>query len=188
MATRIYTRTGDRGTTALFGGQRVPKYDLRIETYGTVDELASIIGIVRSHSETPADVCSVLDELAALLFVLGSDLATPLEPPPKYPIPRIGKAHVEWLERCIDRWEEELPPLTNFILPGGTLPAAFLHLARTVCRRAERRAVELAEREPIGEFVVPFLNRCSDLLFVAARMVNYRCGAAEIEWKPPAQA
>ncbi|MCS6999681.1 MAG: cob(I)yrinic acid a,c-diamide adenosyltransferase [Bacteroidota bacterium] len=182
MALRIYTKTGDQGTTGLFGGQRVPKYDLRIETYGTVDELNSVLGIVIAHEQTAEDVRAVLLELSSLLFTLGSDLATPLEPPPRYEIPRITALDVAWLEQWIDRWEEELPALKNFILPTGTMPCALLHHARTVCRRAERRAVELAEREQIGEAVVPFLNRCSDFLFVAARIANARAGRDDVVW------
>ncbi|MCX8050942.1 MAG: cob(I)yrinic acid a,c-diamide adenosyltransferase [Chlorobi bacterium] len=185
MATRIYTKTGDRGTTALFGGQRVPKYDLRIETYGTVDELNSVLGVAIAHQQTPTDLRQVLLELSSMLFSLGSDLATPLEPPPRYDVPRIERADIEWLEGWIDRWEEELPPLRQFILPTGSMPSALLHHARTICRRAERCAVALAEREAIGEMVVPFLNRCSDFLFVAARLANLRSGEHDVVWSPP---
>lgn len=184
MATRIYTKTGDSGTTGLFGGQRVPKCDVRIETYGTVDELNSVIGIAIAHEQMPPDVREVLLQLSSLLLVLGSDLATPLEPPPRWNIPRISLADVEWLEQWIDRWEEQLPPLKSFILPTGTVPCALLHQARTICRRAERRAVELAQREPISKAVVPFLNRCSDFLFVAARIANARVGINDVPWKP----
>ncbi|RMF33790.1 MAG: cob(I)yrinic acid a,c-diamide adenosyltransferase [Chlorobiota bacterium] len=182
MAVRIYTKTGDRGTTALFGGQRVPKHALRIECYGTVDELNSVLGIAIAHERMPEQMRDILLELGHRLFALGSDLATPLEPAPRWEVPRIAPSDIEWLEGWIDRWEEELPPLKHFILPTGSMPAALLHQARTVCRRAERRATELAEHEDIGEVVVPFLNRCSDFLFVAARMINHQLGVPDVLW------
>jgi len=182
MATRIYTKTGDRGTTALFGGQRVPKHALRIECYGTVDEINSVLGVGLVLEKMTDQMHSILLELSNLLFTLGSDLATPLDPPPRWEIPRITEQHVTWLEQWIDRWEAELPPLNTFILPTGSMPAALLHHARTICRRAERRATELAEHEPIGDVVVPFLNRCSDFLFVAARVINKNLGRPDVAW------
>jgi cob(I)alamin adenosyltransferase len=180
---KIYTKTGDDGTTGLFGGQRVAKYALRITAYGTVDELNSIIGIALTLEPTHR-LEHPLKHLSSLLFTVGSDLATPLEPPAKYHIPRIESTHVEWLEHLIDEFQEELPPLNNFILPGGTPLSAHLHLARTVCRRAERAAVELSHSENIGDVAVRFLNRLSDFLFVAARMANFLEGVDDVPWIP----
>lgn len=180
---KIYTKTGDDGTTGLFGGQRVSKYSLRITAYGTVDELNSIIGIALS-TDVPRRLIQPLKDLSSLLFTVGSDLATPLDPPEKYTIPRITESHISWLEQMIDEYQEDLPELKNFILPGGSPTAAQLHLARTVCRRAERAAVELASQENIGEVVIKFLNRLSDFLFVAARMANFFEGVTESPWIP----
>lgn len=180
---KIYTKTGDDGTTGLFGGQRVPKYAPRIKAYGTIDELNSIIGVALTHKHTH-QLEHPLKHLSSLLFTVGSDLATPLDPPAKYNIPRIGAEHIEWLEHLIDKYQEDLPELKNFILPGGTSLAAHLHHARTVCRRAERAAVELSHLENIGEFAVMFLNRLSDFLFVAARMANFLEGEEDIPWIP----
>lgn len=179
---KIYTKTGDKGETGLFNGTRVSKSNLRVELYGTVDELNSIIGIARSF-EPPALIGKLLKELSYLLFNLGSDLATPLTPKPKFTVPRISQENIEFLEMKIDEFDEKLPELKNFILPGGSRTAAFLHNARTVCRRAERLAVKLAYEEDLGEYAVIFLNRLSDLLFTAARMANYESGIEDIEWK-----
>lgn len=181
---KIYTRTGDAGTTALFGGERVSKHHLRIEAYGTVDEANSVLGLARAHlQEQPG--AEVLDPLLRRLqndlFVLGADLATPSEARPV--VPRITAAHITYLEEAIDRLEADLAPLKQFILPGGTLTAATLHLGRTVCRRAERLTVAAAEAEPLNERVGIYLNRLSDLLFVAARWANYRAGLADEAWK-----
>jgi len=180
---KIYTKTGDDGTTGLFGGQRVAKYTLRIAAYGTVDELNSIIGIALTHKPTQT-LKHPLEHVSSLLFTVGSDLATPLEPPAKYHIPRVEAAHVEWLEQLIDEFQEQLPELKNFILPGGSPLAAHLHHARTVCRRAERAAVELSHSENIGNIAVQFLNRLSDFLFVTARMANFLEGVDDIPWIP----
>jgi cob(I)alamin adenosyltransferase len=185
MALRIYTKTGDDGTTGLFGGTRVAKNDLRIEAYGTVDELNAVIGIALTH-ELPDDVRRELTDISSLLFTLGADLATPLDPPPTYHIPRIAEEHVSALERLIDRHDDTLAPLKAFILPGGTKGAAYLHLARTVCRRAERCIVALAAREDIGDHVVHYVNRLSDYLFTAARAVNHAAGVADVPWRPQA--
>ncbi len=182
---KIYTRTGDKGSTALFGGRRVPKHDLRIEAYGTVDELNSHIGITLTH-DLPEKLRSELTELSALLFSLGSDLATPLSPPPKYAIPRMAAEHSSWLEACIDKAESSLEPLKSFILPGGCPAAAQLHLARTVCRRAERGVTELAEAKEINLDAQIFLNRLSDYLFVAARFANHHAGIEDSPWVNPA--
>jgi cob(I)alamin adenosyltransferase len=169
---KIYTKTGDDGTTGLFNGERVLKYDLRVETYGTVDELNSVIGIAISAG-APEPLKQHLIILNNLLFNLGSDLASPLDPPPQFEVPRIKSSNITWLERTIDSYTAELPELTGFILPGGTLCTSHLHYARTVCRRAERLAVRLAENADLGENVLIFLNRLSDYLFTAARYANY---------------
>ncbi len=184
MATKIYTKTGDDGTTGLFGGVRVPKYDLRIEAYGTVDELSSVLGVVLAN-DVPDRLRNELEALHALLFTVGADLATPLQPPPQYAIPRIGATHIEHLERLIDANEAELEPLKNFILPGGSSTAAYLHVARTVCRRAERRTVELAQHEDVGDYLTTFLNRLSDYFFVTARLANKFADIGDVAWKNP---
>jgi cob(I)alamin adenosyltransferase len=178
---KIYTKTGDDGTTGLHTGKRVPKYSLRVETYGTVDELNSLIGIVTTFEINP-DLAEDLNILNNLLFNLGSDLATPFDPPPKFEIFRIGQKHIDWLEKKIDNYTEILPPLRNFILPGGSNVSAFFNLARTVCRRAERLCVKLSEEEDTGFFVLIFLNRLSDYLFVAARLANHFAGLEDIKW------
>lgn len=185
MATKIYTKTGDDGTTGLFGGDRVPKDHLRIEAYGTIDELNSLIGVAVTQ-QMPKRLQSSLLEISALLFTAGADLATPLDPPPAYPIPRITSAHTAYLERLIDEYDAELSPLKAFILPTGTPAAAYLHLARTVCRRAERCETTLSRTEDVGKEIGKFLNRLSDYLFTAARMANRLAGAQDVEWKNPA--
>lgn len=179
---KIYTKTGDNGTTGLFNGARVSKSSLRVETYGTVDELNSIIGLTRTEN-TNNKLESYLSDITVTLFNLGSDLATPLNPPPKFGIKRIEENDITKLEKYIDEFDEILPPLKNFILPGGSKAAAYLHNARTVCRRAERLAVELASVEEIGEYVVRYLNRLSDFLFTAARYANHTSGIKDVEWK-----
>jgi cob(I)alamin adenosyltransferase len=179
--TKVYTRTGDDGTTALGGGQRVPKDILRIECYGTVDETNSAIGAVRA-----ADVAPLLDPMLARiqneLFHLGSDLCILEEDKARMPVPRIEARHVAQLEKDIDRLQEDLPPLTNFVLPGGTTAAAHLHLARTICRRAERVLVALAREEKVGEHTVSYLNRLSDLLFVMSRWENRAKSVPDTVW------
>lgn len=182
---KIYTRTGDRGTTALFGGDRVPKYHPRIDAYGTVDEANSFLGLARAHlPETPA-MAPLLATLARLqneMFIVGADLATPSEGRPV--VPRIAAEHVAQLEADIDQYEADLPPLKAFILPGGTPAAATLHVARTVCRRAERLAVEARTDADLNLDAIIYLNRLSDLLFVLARWQTHHAGATEIEWHP----
>ena len=180
MALRIYTRTGDDGTTGLIGGQRVAKDNLRVAAYGTVDELNALLGVARAEAP-PADLDQVLARIQDQLFVLGCGLATP--PDKEAPTPRIETAGVETLERDIDRFEAELPPLSNFILPGGSRTAAALHHARTVCRRAERELVALGRLQEVGREALVYLNRLSDLLFVMARLANHRAGCAEILWR-----
>jgi len=182
---RIYTRTGDTGTTALAAGGRRPKYDLRIEAYGTVDETNACLGLVRLHtSGDPLD--AVLSRIQNDLFDLGSDLATVEtgKPLPYAPL-RITQGQVDRLEHEIDDMNAHLSTLRSFVLPGGTAAAAALHLARTVCRRAERRVVELAGKpnEVVSPEAVRYLNRLSDLLFVASRYINDK-GALDVLWVP----
>jgi cob(I)alamin adenosyltransferase len=181
---RIYTRTGDDGLTGLLGSGRVPKDDIRVEVYGTVDELNATLGVARAlglDHEADGLVARLQDEL----FVVGSALA---DPSPGGPFHRaITPEHVARLEATIDRLEEELAPLTRFILPGGAPAAAQLHLSRTVCRRAERLAVKLARQpgEDVPGDLIIYLNRLSDLLFVVARAVNRRAGVDDVLWKGP---
>jgi cob(I)alamin adenosyltransferase len=177
---KIYTKTGDDGTTGLHNGSRVPKNSYRVETYGTVDELNSIIGII-SSLDVPELMKHTLEKINKFLFELGSDLASPLENN-TFEVVRIGEHHIVWLETLIDEYEKQLPPLKNFILPGGTILSAYLHNARTICRRAERKAVTLSNYENIGEHVIIFLNRLSDFFFVAARMANYLAGVHDVKW------
>ncbi len=179
---KIYTKTGDKGDTSLFGGQRVPKDALRIEAYGTVDELNSVLGIVRADN-TENEIDSIIGRIQNDLFVLGADLATPRSQSSKS-IKRIDAKDSRHLEKTIDQLEEHLKPLKTFILPGGSTVAARLHFARTVCRRAERSVVRLSRNEDIGDGITIYLNRLSDLLFVLARYANHTTGVPEIKWKP----
>jgi cob(I)alamin adenosyltransferase len=180
---RIYTRTGDDGTTALGSGERRPKYDLRIAAYGTVDETNAAIGVVRVHlKDAPLD--AMLGMIQNDLFDLGADLAVP-QRDGKAERLRVLASQVERLERDIDSLNEKLAPLTSFVLPGGTPAAAYLHLARTICRRAERIMVELAARpeEPVSDAAIQYMNRLSDFLFVASRAANNN-GAGDVLWVP----
>jgi cob(I)alamin adenosyltransferase len=179
--TKVYTRTGDDGSTGLGGGQRVPKDSLRIDAYGTVDELNSALGVAMASGLNDG-IAGPLGAIQNELFHLGSDLCILEEDKAKKPVPRIEERHVVALEKLIDRLSEELPPLENFILPGGTPGAAHLHVARTVCRRAERVLVALSRREEIGAWTVRYLNRLSDALFVMARHENKRRGAPDVLW------
>jgi cob(I)alamin adenosyltransferase len=176
---RIYTRTGDDGTTGLIGGKRIYKDSLRIDAYGTVDELNSVLGIVLAH-EVPETVHTVLSRVQDDLFTIGAALATPdREGQRTYNIPEIRDFDIQLLENEIDRCEAELPPLNKFILPGGTPTAALLQFARTVARRAERGCVALARADGIDPQVLRYLNRLSDLFFVLARYVNHGSGVPE---------
>ena len=182
---RIYTRTGGKGTTALAAGGRRPKHDLRIEAYGTVDETNACIGMVRLHT-AGHEIDGMLGRIQNDLFDLGADLATvETDKPLPYEPLRITQAQVDRLEQEIDRLNAELSVLRSFVLPGGTPAAAALHLARTVCRRAERLVVELMEKpdEKISPESVKYLNRLSDFLFVASRYVNDK-GALDVLWVP----
>jgi cob(I)alamin adenosyltransferase len=179
--TKVYTRTGDDGTTGLGGGQRVPKDSARIEAYGTVDELSSAIGVALALG-LDAKLSARLPRIQNDLFNLGSDLCILEEDKARMPVPGVEPRHVEALERLIDELQEELAPLANFILPGGSPGAAQLHVARTICRRAERLAIHLARLEPVGPSVVPYLNRLSDAFFVMARYENLKRGTPEVLW------
>lgn len=180
---KIYTKTGDRGETGLFGGPRVRKSDPRVEAYGDVDELNAAIGLVRAGVEDP-ELDAELGRIQAELFCVGAELATPHGARARSAIPPVDPAWTARLERAIDAWEAELPALTRFVLPGGTRTAAALHVARTVCRRAERRAVTLAAEAEVEDEVLAYLNRLSDLLFVAARVANHRARRDEPTWDP----
>jgi len=186
---KIYTRTGDQGTTALFGGNRVAKDHPRIDAYGTVDEANSFLGLARAalQNQPGADRLEpVLVRLQEELFVLGADLATPAAA--RAVVPRIHPDHIARMEQDIDTFEADLPPLKHFILPGGTPAAGLLHVARAVCRRAERLAVTATHAEgDINAHAAVYLNRLSDLLFVLARWTNRQAGIDEAAWKPMAK-
>lgn len=181
---RIYTRTGDDGTTALGTGERRKKYDLRVAAYGTVDETNAVIGLARLHLGDAPRIDAMLGLIQNDLFDLGADLAVP-QRDGKAERLRVLPSQVERLERDIDMLNADLAPLNSFILPGGTAAAAHLHLARTVCRRAERTVVELAAQpgEPVGDAAIQYLNRLSDFLFVASRAANGN-GAGDVLWVP----
>jgi cob(I)alamin adenosyltransferase len=182
---KIYTKTGDAGETGLWGGQRVPKDSARVQAYGTVDECNAAIGVARA-SGMEAGLDAILARIQDQLFVVGADLATPGA---AANIPRVGSEEIAFLERSIDALEEQLEPLKQFILPGGTPAAAQLHLARTICRRAERWVVALSREAPApNEQVGVYLNRLSDCLFVLARAANARAGVADTPWNSPRQA
>ncbi len=180
---KIYTRTGDRGETGLFGGGRVPKDHLRVVTYGDVDELNSALGVARATEPTGFHD-ALLESIQRDLFSIGGHLATP---DPAKVRAALAKANLETervaaMEQAIDEADRELPPLTAFVLPAGTPKAAALHLARTVCRRAERSVVALAREEDVPELFLVYLNRLSDLLFTLARLANHRAGAGDVTW------
>ena len=182
--TRIYTRTGDAGDTALFGGKRVSKDDLRVRAYGTVDELNAVVGVARAAGPTQ-EIDAVLERVQHHLFDLGAELATPGGTSPAAArVPRATAERVAGLEQDIDRFDARLPPLREFVLPGGVPAAAALHHARTVARRAERQIVRLAAREPVNPEVLKYVNRLSDLLFVLARAANQGAGRPDVAWKP----
>lgn len=190
--TRIYTRTGDAGETGLFSGQRVGKHSLRIEAFGDVDECSSTIGLAR-YWLAAAGVEKRLRSLDAwlawtqdMLFNLGSDLATPSEAK-RASVPRVAQRDVDALESAIDSAQASLPALDTFIHPGGSQVGGFLHLARAICRRAERHIVRLAQSETVDPLVLAYVNRLSDALFVWARWANYELGASEPRWNPESQ-
>ncbi|MGL2964850.1 cob(I)yrinic acid a,c-diamide adenosyltransferase [Flavobacterium sp. RSB2_4_14] len=186
---KIYTKTGDTGTTALFGGTRVPKHHIRIESYGTVDELNSHIGLIRDQDINTL-YKNVLIEVQDRLFTVGAILATPPEKEVKKNgekrLKNLGilETDIEFLENEIDTMEANLPPMTHFVLPGGHTTVSYCHIARCVCRRAERLAVHLHELEPTDEQVIKYLNRLSDYLFVLARKLSLDLNADEVKWIP----
>lgn len=178
---KIYTKTGDKGLTSLFGGKRVPKHHLRIEAYGTVDELNSNIGLIRDQKIAP-ETFEVLIEIQDRLFTLGSILAT--EPGnEKVKVPQLNEQDILFLENEIDKMNEVLPEMRSFVLPGGHQTVSFCHIARCVCRRAERLVVHLAEVENVPELIIKYLNRLSDYLFVLSRKISQENNANEIPWK-----
>jgi cob(I)alamin adenosyltransferase len=186
---KIYTKTGDNGTTALFGGTRVKKYNSRIESYGTVDELNSYLGLIKDQEisdEAKASLLKIQNEL----FTLGAMLATPPEKETlkngeeRLNIPKIDDTSILFLENEIDKMDAVLPQMTHFVLPGGHQAVSFCHIARCVCRRAERLSVELNDEEPLNENILKYLNRLSDYLFVLARKLSFDLKIEEIKWIP----
>jgi len=181
---KLYTRTGDDGTTALFGGRRVRKDALRVEAYGAVDEANAALGMARSQG-LDAELDKVLADLQRSLFDVGADLATPHDAPPRAALRPIGEGDVEALERLVDRYDAEVEPLRQFIVPGGHAASAALQFARAVCRRAERAGVALMAEEEVNAVALRYLNRLSDLLFALARVVNARNGVSEARFHVP---
>jgi cob(I)alamin adenosyltransferase len=181
---KIYTKGGDKGETGLFGGDRVSKNSERIEAYGTIDELNSFIGLTLTEVKNE-EVKNVLQKIQNQLFTAGSDLATPVnEKNKKYNIPRVPKQFFEEIEKYIDKFDSQLEPLQNFILPGGSKTASMLNICRTICRRVERRIVALNASSDIGENIIIFFNRLSDLFFVLSRYENMISGIPDVIWKP----
>ncbi len=178
---KLYTKKGDKGYTSLFGGTAIKKNSARLHAYGTVDELNSLFGLILSQ-KPDSTITEIIKELQNQLFILGADLATLLSKKTK--IKRIGKDEIETIENWIDEFDGQLPELTSFILPGGSPAGSTLHLARTVCRRAERFAVELKDEGAVTEESIIYLNRLSDLLFVLARYQNFKTGIEEMKWTP----
>lgn len=186
---KIYTKTGDLGTTSLFGGQRVDKHHVRIESYGTIDELNAWIGMLRDQMQDHL-LRDILIDIQDKLFILGAVLATPKEKQilkngkPRLDIQRVQDEDIRFLEEQIDAMELELPPMTHFVLPGGHPVVSYCHLARTVCRRAERRVSHLNELEAVDNEILRYLNRLSDYLFVLGRRLSHDLGATEVPWIP----
>ena len=186
---KIYTKTGDNGTTALFGGTRVKKYHIRIESYGTIDELNSWLGLIRDQeidTQVKETIMGIQDKLFTLGAILATDPAKAILKSGKerLNIPKIEKTDIEYLEQEIDSMEENLSPMTHFILPGGHTAVSYCHIARTVCRRAERLATHLHQNEPFDQHVLAYINRLSDYLFVLARKLSKDLKAEEIKWIP----
>lgn len=180
---KIYTKTGDTGTTSLVGGTRISKGNLKIESYGTVDELNSWIGVLRDLpvNEPRKDI---FKEIQDRLFTIGADLASESEIVKQKKVPDLFDTDVELLEKAMDEMNEEIPPLRSFVLPGGNIAVSYAHVARTVCRRAERNIIRLAEVEGVNELVIRYLNRLSDYLFVVSRKITQELGTEEVAWKP----
>ncbi len=184
MSFKIYTKTGDQGSTSLFGGRRVSKSHLRIDSYGTVDELNSYIGFLRDITEDES-IRTFLKEIQDRLFTIGANLAS--DPGKELPTPDVLPTDVEELEKHMDEMDAALPPLRNFILPGGHTAVSVCHIARTVCRRAERLVVALANEEKVANIILTYLNRLSDYLFILARKISKDFGAEEVIWVPRKQ-
>jgi len=183
MAFKIYTKTGDKGSTSLIGGVRVPKNHIRIESYGTVDELNSYLGMITDSAQNE-QITEWIREIQDRLFTVGSVLATNPTKEVKMKLPDVHDADVTWLEQRIDQMNETLPEMRSFILPGGNLAGSICHVARCVCRRAERLCVEMQhQEEPVPELIIQYLNRLSDFLFVMARYIGHINGAQEIPWR-----
>lgn len=184
MATKIYTKTGDGGSTSLIGGTKVPKSDLRIDAYGTVDELNSWIGLINDQINT-AEFKNELKDIQDRLFTIGSSLACDAEKEPKMKLPDLHESDIKLLEVKIDEMTAQLPPMKSFILPGGHVTVSSIHICRTVCRRAERLIVGMKQQDLfVDEKVIQYLNRLSDYLFTLARYISEKLGVEEIPWKP----
>lgn len=182
MVMKIYTKTGDKGQTSLIGGTRVPKHHIRIEAYGTVDELNSHIGLIRDQ-QIDSHYKNILTEIQDRLFTIGASLASDPEKS-KMKIPDLKEEDITLLENEMDKMNDELPEMRSFVLPGGHTTVSFCHIARCVCRRAERNTIHLAENEFVADLVVKYLNRLSDYLFVLSRKLSQDLKASEIPWKP----
>lgn len=183
MSTKIYTKTGDLGQTSLIGGTRVPKSHIRIESYGTIDELNSFIGFLGDQVEH-IRTKNFLNEIQDRLFTIGSSLACDPDKEPKMKLPDLSEEDIKLVEAEIDAMNSELPPMKSFVLPGGSLPVSSAHLARCVCRRAERNCVNMVEQQMfVDPLVIKYLNRLSDYLFVVARYIAHLTGVKETEWK-----
>ncbi len=182
---KIYTKTGDKGKTSLFTGKRVSKHDLRIESYGTVDELNSYIGLIKDHAPEGEDL-SLMHRIQDRLFTIGSILATEVEKKDhdRFKIPKIREEDILALEQSMDKMNEALPEMTHFVLPGGHPTVSFCHVGRTVCRRAERRITGLNEEQAVDEMVLKYINRLSDFLFVLSRFWGQKLNAKEVKWIP----
>ena len=182
---KIYTQTGDDGTTGLIGGERVSKADVRLQAYGTIDELNALLGVARA-SDLSAEVDPIVEQLQHQMFILGAELATPKLSTPGAML--LGENVLDQVESWIDQLEAKLPPLKNFILPGGVASAAALHHARCVCRRAERCVIALSGASEVRPLVIKYVNRVGDLLFVLARTANLEAGRDDVPWKKPADS
>ena len=180
---KIYTRTGDKGKTALFTGTRVPKHHARIESYGTLDELNAYLGLIRDQAIAEVHQQNLI-KIQHLLFTIGAILATEPKKDAKLKIPRISLEEITFLEKEMDRLNAELPEMTHFILPGGHTTVSYCHIARTVCRRAERQISYLHQTEPVADTVLAYINRLSDYLFVLARKLSSELQAQEVKWIP----
>lgn len=180
---KIYTKTGDTGKTSLVGGTRISKGNLKIESYGTVDELNSWIGVLRDLPENESRK-DIFKEIQDRLFTIGADLASESEIVKQKKVPDLFDTDVELLEKAMDEMNEEIPPLRAFVLPGGNVAVSYAHVARTVCRRAERHIIRLTEVEEVNELVIRYLNRLSDYLFVVSRKITQELGTEEVAWKP----